>query len=157
MERGSDNFSDALFWGGYEYYTGTWRLSEDVIDVNFDVNIINKEKNQRRFDIVFNKVNNQPSDPYSSMRSEREITASLVVTTEGNELSSYAIRSEEEEEGYANDEGNDIGAGAGGASDKENRSSGGGLTLSNVEGLMVKFKELRICERQGSISESFTE
>mmetsp|Transcript_19248 Transcript_19248/g.22945 ORF Transcript_19248/g.22945 Transcript_19248/m.22945 type:complete len:436 (+) Transcript_19248:126-1433(+) len=89
-QRRGDGFSDALFWGGYEYYDGTWKLIEnggDSMDNNVDGGSgegggggENKTVSSRTFLLSLTKITTQPSDPYSSERAERDINVSFILT-----------------------------------------------------------------------------
>lgn len=131
--------------------------------MNFDVDVSNHSSHQHRFQITFHKVNTQPSDPYNSMKVERELSASLILTTE-MPLTLSAV--EEDVTDASNTAANGGGGGGGGGAHVDggggSDSGGGGgiLILSNIEGeLHVKFKELKegTALQSESINESFVE
>lgn len=59
QRRRGASFSEALFWGGYEYYQGKWI------------------KDGETYRVAITSVKTKPSDPYCSEREEREVAATF--------------------------------------------------------------------------------
>jgi len=77
-----DSFTESMYWGGYEYYTGRW---EEVAPRDADCGCAGGAEPHpgRSFRVVLDKARTQPSDPYCSERTIREgLALALTVTIE---------------------------------------------------------------------------
>mmetsp|Transcript_52754 Transcript_52754/g.104686 ORF Transcript_52754/g.104686 Transcript_52754/m.104686 type:complete len:403 (+) Transcript_52754:113-1321(+) len=133
--RRGQSFSEALFWGGYEYFKGTWALADPP-----ETSPGGDAPRGRRFRVTLTGMRTQPSDPYCSERSVREVTGSFVVQEAEVDMPLVGASGVSAEGGEA-------------AAPVESDSSGStvkvqGLILSDFEGEphtgAVKFKELRV-------------
>jgi hypothetical protein len=88
--RRGQSFSEAFFWGGYEYFKGTWAAAEppETTAGTVDASGTGGDGGGREsvgggegryFRVTLTSMRTQPSDPYNSDRTEREVTGSFLV------------------------------------------------------------------------------
>lgn len=167
---GEEGFSEAFFWGGYEYYTGMWTSVDAAgagnargeeggaaaADAAADADAATPTAAQGGqgggggvYRVSLTKCRTQPSDPYTSERCCRDVSATLVVrealvTLPANTTAASAPASRTPQlDGATATAAAAVEGATGEGADGEVPVRG--LVLSDLEGdLHIKFKELRL-------------
>ena len=154
-----ETFTDALFWGGFEYFTGTWQRvaaneSDDKGDGGNQAGSetgLGAQAEVVTYRLTLNRVKTRPSDPYSSKSFEEDRDCSLTMTTTAAAVAAAATTTttntgaadnEGAFEASQGDEEKSDGAHSSLSSCPSSAASKALIALSDLRGLQTKFQRL---------------